>query len=121
MNNFCLTNFQPSVMDLNSTIEDFQDCIIQNVEKHCPKLDAIVGYIEYSYDQSEVLHGFYREVIKQKGTEIGIYVKGQKQNIFWKRLEGNAFMVGDGKNLTYIYPGNTMCDFHDFGLTFFSP
>ena len=105
MNNFCLTNFQLSVMDLNSTIEDFQDCIIQNVEKHCPKLDAIVGYIEYSYDQSEVLHGFYREVIKQKGTEIGIYVKGQKRTIFWKRLEGNAFMVGDGKNLTYIYPG----------------
>lgn len=93
-------------MDHNSTIGDFQESTVQNVEKYCPKVDSIVGYIEYSYDtQSEVLHGFYREVIKQKGTEIGIYVKGQKKPIFWKRLEGNAFMVGDGKNLTYIYPG----------------
>ena len=93
-------------MDHNSTIGDFQESTVQNVEKYCPKVDSIVGYTEYSYDkQSEVLHGFYREVIKQKGTEIGIYVKGQKRTIFWKRLEGNAFMVGDGKNLTYIYPG----------------
>ena len=103
---FEITISIPSVMDHNSTIGDFQESTVQNVEKYCPKVDSIVGYIEYSYDkQSEVLHGFYREVIKQKGTEIGIYVKGQKKPIFWKRLEGNAFMVGDGKNLTYIYPG----------------
>lgn len=76
----------------------------------CNKVEANTGYTEYSVKtegQETVYHGYYRDVIRDRVTQVGLYVKGQKCGHFWKRLEGDAYSVTSGKNVTYIYPDLT--------------
>ena len=74
-----------SVNDLNSSVEEFCSSVLQKEQKYCPKLDAYIGYTEFSY-QNEVLHGFYREVIRDKVSQVGIYINGVKNGLLWKTL-----------------------------------
>ena len=92
---------------MNSSTEEFANSIVEKEEKYCSRIDNYIGYTEFSYNQEKVLHGFFREIVNGKVTILGIYVNGQKCGPFWKRLDGDAFLVGDGTYLTYLYPDFT--------------
>ena len=57
---------------------------------YCPKSDVEIGYVEISLYRQEK-HGFYREVIWDQVSKVGLFFNGEPFGLSWKRLEGNAF------------------------------
>ena len=70
----------------------------------CPKSEVEIGYVEVSLYKQEK-HGFYREVIWDRVSKLGLCLNGEPFGVAWNRLDGDAFLVtSNGKFMTYLYP-----------------
>ncbi len=76
---------------------------------HCNLVDAMIGYDEVSLDENNELHGFYREVRRDRVECVGLYKKGQRYGLYWKAFDSYGYLVGFiGSTLAlYLYPDLT--------------
>lgn len=71
--------------------------------------DGLVMKLEATYledEQQQMMHGFYRKYCGENAVEIGHYDRGQLTGLYWRRLEGGAYVVASvgGLRQTYLYP-----------------
>ena len=93
-----------TVNELNSSLGLLKEVEIKEEQYYNEKLESYTGYTQVSLTSDNTLHGFYRKVIQDTVTEIGLYKNGQKVGPTWYRLEGNAYKITEGKFMTYLYP-----------------
>ena len=93
-----------TVKELNSSLGLLKEVEIKEEQYYNEKLESYTGYTQVSLTSDNTLHGFYRKVIQDTVTEIGLYKNGQKVGPTWYRLEGNAYKITEGKFMTYLYP-----------------
>ena len=92
------------MQELNSSLGLLKEVEIREEQYFDEKLESYTGYTQVSLTSDNTLHGFYRQVIHDTVTEIGLYKNGEKVGPTWYRLEGNAYKITVDKYMTYLYP-----------------
>ena len=90
------------VEDLNRG--SFSHSKIDTESIYCPKMEGSIGLKQVSVNEKKIAHGFYREIRQDKVSKVGLHVNGRAVGLSWQRLEGEAFIVANGKFMVYFYP-----------------
>ena len=95
---FCITQIDFTVFSpiLVTALNEahFANCDVITKPLYCHKIESDIGYIQVSVKpNSQVHHGFYREIKGDQVSKIGLFYEGQPIGIYWQRLEGNLLMV----------------------------
>ena len=88
-----MTSDPSTVQKLNEEYLEFNFSCSEVITQplYCPKSDVEIGYVEVSlYRQQK--HGFFREVVWDKVSKVGIFFNGDPFGLSWNRLDGNAFI-----------------------------
>ena len=96
------------VADLNSSL-GLKDLNIIEEPIFNEKLESFTGYTQVSLTPDGLKNGYYRKIIQDTVTEIGLYRNGEIMGPVWYRLEGNAYKVTCDKYMTYLYPDCISC------------
>ena len=74
------------------------------------KLEISTGYTQVSRTPDGIKNGYYRKIIHDTVTEIGLYKNGESLGPVWYRLEGDTYKVTyNDEYMTYLYPDCISC------------